>query len=235
MCISDAHDPETVTQFVATMLEGKLEGVPAVTDKCPQCKNELTLESTTRVPEVVINKPHECSTPEMNLPGVTIDLATEVRKSSISQKELWQLVPNLALEAEGRDGWGDNTSLCYKDGLWLVGNSTHGGRTPYVVDCFTGHLIRLHDFLEKQELHLLDDASVLSLASELDAQAVVDNFKSHIKEYENPPSYYTDEDWVKNAKWREETREKFNLGERFVREKTIICGCKNCERIFNLL
>lgn len=239
MWISDAHDPETVTQFVATILEGKLAGSPAVTGKCPQCKNELSLESTTRVPEVVINKLHECRTSDTALPETIasshVALATEIRQFSIGQKELWQLIPSLELESEGRSGWLDNASLTYKYGLWMVGSSLYGGRASYAVDCYTGYLVWLNDYIEKKELHFLDDASVLSLSEELDAQAVVDNFKSHIKEYENPPSYCTDEDWVKNVKRREEIREKFNLGERFVGEKTVICGCRNCERILNLL
>lgn len=235
MRISDAHDPETVTQFVATMLEGKLAGLSAVTSKCPQCKNELTLESTTKKLVIRINKPHECSASEVNLPGIDTDLATVVRKASIDQKELWQLVPNLELEAEGRSGWEDNAFICYEKGLWLVGGPSNGSRSWYAVDCFTGHIIRTDDFLNKKELHFIDDAAVLSVAPELDAQIVVDYLQDHIQEYENPPSYYSDEQWEKNRKWREEIREKHDLREDFYREKIVVCGCKNCERILESL
>jgi hypothetical protein len=46
--ISDAHDPGPVTQFVATMLVGRDKGLPATTDYCPRCLQDLTLENTTR-------------------------------------------------------------------------------------------------------------------------------------------------------------------------------------------
>lgn len=234
--IWDAHDPEPSSGFQAIALKGKLKGKLTGTKKCPQCDSELTMESTRKIPKVTTNKPHECYASEVNLPRVDIDLATKVRQSCIDQKDVWQLIPNLKLEAEGRSGWLDNASLCYEKGLWLVGSSQHG-RTDYAVECLTGHLIRVSDFLDKQELHFLDDVSVVSLGLELefDAQIVVDDFRSHIQEYENPPSYYSDEQWEKNRKWREEVRKKHDLRESFYREEIVICGCKNCERILTSL
>ena len=46
--IDDAHSRPT-TQFVATMLKGRLKGSAAVTDKCPKCGSKLSLKSTTIV------------------------------------------------------------------------------------------------------------------------------------------------------------------------------------------
>jgi hypothetical protein len=46
--IDDAHAPHVVTQFVAVILEGNLKNKPAVTDCCPKCSQELSLNTTTK-------------------------------------------------------------------------------------------------------------------------------------------------------------------------------------------
>lgn len=49
MVISDAHDPDIVEQFVATILEGDYKDSPAVTSKCPKCGESLSLDTTEPV------------------------------------------------------------------------------------------------------------------------------------------------------------------------------------------
>lgn len=234
--IHDAHDPAPVAGFDAVMLDGEHLGRSVGTETCPQCKSELTMESTTKSMVVSFNIPHECPSSDANLlPGVA-ELATEIRKSSIDQKELWQLLPNLRLEAEGRSGWSDFARLTYEHGLWLIGRSpSSGARTPYAVECASGYLVWIRDYIEEGEIHFLDDESVLTLAGKLDAQSEVDRLRSHITEYENRPSFYSEEEWKKTSEFREEVREKTGLSEIFRREEITICGCKPCKAIYEIL
>ncbi len=64
-----------------------------------------------------------------------------VRDYSRSQKEFWQRIPLLALEADGRDGFYDNYYRAYRQGFWALQSSVSRGYYSVYVDLSTGELV----------------------------------------------------------------------------------------------
>ena len=64
-----------------------------------------------------------------------------IRDYARSQKDLWQKLPYLDLQATGRGGFGD--SPCYREGYWIIQSSQmHSiGGYSVIVDCETGELV----------------------------------------------------------------------------------------------
>jgi predicted RNA-binding Zn-ribbon protein involved in translation (DUF1610 family) len=48
--ICDVHGNHVLNEFVATQTKGDLKGLPMTATHCPNCGNELTIESTRKVP-----------------------------------------------------------------------------------------------------------------------------------------------------------------------------------------
>ncbi len=94
---------------------------------------------------------------------------SEVRMWCESQVELWQQIPNLALEADGRNGYSANRSYCYNYGFWRIWeNSPRGGYLLCSVDCETGKLAYDIDSYKQGSLIIADDKSVVPLLTRLD-------------------------------------------------------------------
>ena len=121
-------------------------------------------------------------------------LVSLVRSYAEEQKELWQKVPWLALQANGRDGYSDHYSIAYGSGMWSVG--PEGSNYTDFVDCATGKLV-------DGELRDLSEARVLALASrmeELDAEAIINNLLDEGRK--GRPSYCSVEEWESTERWR---------------------------------
>lgn len=99
------------------------------------------------------------------------------------QKPLWQQVPWLAVQADGRDGWNDSYSRAYSWGLWTLPTMRNGYYVAFV-DCQTGELVTY-----PEKLRPLDGATVLQLSLEsIDAGKVVDDLREAGREPKWPSS-----------------------------------------------
>ena len=109
------------------------------------------------------------------LAGKRDELVETIREYSRSQKEIWQLVPNLALEADGRSGYGLNR--VHSQGVLGLRSTIHDGSFTVYVDLATGELVDPHTFHGKSRLVPARDVSVLEVLANLDAldaQKIVD-------------------------------------------------------------
>ena len=108
-----------------------------------------------------------------------MELVSGIRTWCKSQVELWQQVPNLALEAEGRSGYLDQYSYCYHYGFWRIWAPDHRGSTVLLtsVDCASGELA-VDVLFERKGLVLSSEADVLGLGAQLDdidAAAIIEH------------------------------------------------------------
>lgn len=69
------------------------------------------------------------------------ELVENIREYSLSQKEEWQKIPMLALEAEGRTGYSDTRSRAYTQGFWALEPATRNGKYQAYVDLATGEIV----------------------------------------------------------------------------------------------
>jgi hypothetical protein len=143
------------------------------------------------------------------------NLVKKIREYSRSQKELWQQVPWLALEADGRTGWG--YSRCYNDGLLELDACKSDGRYQALVDLATGDIINAFKFYNKvpPKIVLADDEEVLRLSfhmDQLDVKKFVGVLKREAKKHYG--SYY---DPQEQEARKTEIRERSNLQKIYVR------------------
>jgi hypothetical protein len=68
-------------------------------------------------------------------------LANKIRDYCQSQKELWNKIPWLALQANGRGGYCDEYSRNYRLGIIALGSGSSGGCYNYFIDLATGGLV----------------------------------------------------------------------------------------------
>lgn len=138
------------------------------------------------------------------LSASTKELVNLTRELSKSQKRIWQQVPFLALQADGRTGYSDQYSRAYRQGYWAVESTVHGGSYSVYVDLETGELVSAFD--PRKEAR---DEEVLMIASnpnQLDAVSLVTEIA---KDAERPiGSYYNAQE---QEKWRQETLKEYNL------------------------
>jgi len=103
-------------------------------------------------------------------------LVAEVKAWSRSQVALWQQLPYLALEADGKDGFRDDLSICYSWGYWQLEDSTpRGSYCLCSVDCSTGELVNQVASMSRRRLVLASDEAILPLLlrlDDLDAQRI---------------------------------------------------------------
>lgn len=129
------------------------------------------------------------------------DLVQDMRDWCESQVELWQQVPNLALEADGRTGFLGNWGYCYTYGFWRIWESTpRGGYLLCSVDCVSGKLARDTASFKKGELVLASDKEVAQLLmrlDDIDAQKVVENLTAHAQKPISPYITSVNPDWPK--------------------------------------
>ncbi|MFA6603754.1 MAG: hypothetical protein WCT10_02835 [Patescibacteria group bacterium] len=148
--------------------------------------------------------------PKKAIEKTTADLAESIRAYARSQKEQWQLVPWLALEADGRSGYLDNYSRAYNLGVWaLRATSSHGCYLIYV-DLATGELVQSYTFHNTRgKLVTASDREVLVLAThleELDAAMIVKELQ---KESKKPTNKFYEP--AEQAAWRGKIRRKLGL------------------------
>lgn len=138
-------------------------------------------------------------------------LAREIRAYSESQVHLWQLVPNLALEADGRTGFSEYFIPCIEDGFWQI--TTGAGHVLLSVDCATGRLAHYYASRHQQKLVDARDDDVLWLATrmdEIDAAGIIGRLSA--KAQMERPSYYSETEWERAERRRVDAREKYGLG-----------------------
>ena len=149
----------------------------------------------------------------------TIDISKNIRGYSISQKEFWQQIPSLALEADGRTGHSDNYGRAFRTKYWALNSSIENGNYQVYVDLRTGDLV---DAFHASDFSIMDytietekksvpaeDEQIIKLAfhlCELDASRILKELKKESKQPHG--SYYNTKE--KEA-WRKEMREKYEL------------------------
>jgi hypothetical protein len=132
------------------------------------------------------------------------DLANEIRAFCKSQVSLWQRVPRLQLEVEGRDG-GMRPQFQYQIidfTSWMI---TKGMTGPDVmrtfVDCTTGELYRFDHVLRGPALEV--DARVIALLDyleEVDAAKVIQTLEAKIARPR--PSWVSEQEEAARAEMR---------------------------------
>jgi len=150
---------------------------------------------------------------ESELNSKAEDLVAKIREFSKSQKELWQKIPYLSLQADGRAGYSDGLSRAYRNGFWELECSLVSGFYQVYVDLETGELVNASSVSARQA----SDKNVLKIAlnlEQLNAQKIITCLEERACQpyptYENP---------IKQDSWRVETKEKLNLTETYSRTK----------------
>ena len=150
-----------------------------------------------------------------SLEAKTNELDELIRAYTRSEKELWQLVPYLALQADGRSGYSSQYAVAYQKGLWIIEHSLDRFSSYTVaVDCATGELVSIPNTHEKA--HMADILQCASRLHEFDAAAVVLELR---KAGKAPYSSCYDEAKIKA--WRLNIQEECDLREMFVRKNEI--------------
>ena len=135
-----------------------------------------------------------------------------IRTYTRSEKELWQLVPYLALQADGRSGYSSQYAVAYQKGLWIIEHSVDRFSSYTVaVDCATGELVSIPNTHEKA--HMMDLLRCASRLDEFDAAAVVLALQKAGK-----APYFSGYDVAKTKEWRLATQKEYDLREVFVRK-----------------
>lgn len=153
-------------------------------------------------------------------------LVKQIRGYSKSQKKLWQQIPWLTLEADGRNGYLDNFSRAYHHGFWAIESSKSMGYYSVYVDLETGKLVdaffashsfSMHDIdiPKKSELKPAKNENVLRISiDELDASQIIQELKEKIRQPYSK-SYYPE----KQEKWRKDLRGDLGLEKIYKRKK----------------
>lgn len=143
----------------------------------------------------------------------TAALVRTIREYVRSQAETWQLVPYLALEADGRSGYSDNYARAYRQGVWAIESSARDGSYTVYVDLATGELVNPFSFHEQARCVDAYDSHVLALATnldQLDAAALVAGLEAAARK--PIASYY---DPQAQRRWRVTTRSELKLAPRY--------------------
>ncbi len=133
------------------------------------------------------------------------------------QKETWQLVPNLALEADGLSCWSDTYRSAYMHGMWKLG--IRGYKFEPCVDLETGELVwyshQQSTFVPLPNNNLLDIAKNIQ---QINASRVVNNLMEHINCGLQDYMPYTKESL---ERWKSEVRKTLGLGEYYSRPEFV--------------
>ena len=128
----------------------------------------------------------------------------DIRELSRRQKDLWQRVPYLALQADGRSGYSDNYSRAYREGYWALDASVRSGLYSVYVDLENGKLV--NPAVPKK---LASDEDVLMLAfslEQIDARAIVTDLYKRGKEHT-----WRGYDSGKQEAWRDSMQKAYKL------------------------
>lgn len=140
-------------------------------------------------------------------------IAEEIRKAVAIQKDLWQKIPWLALEADGRIGFSSKYACAYERGYLQLEASKINGRYRVYLDLDTGELFDAF-FIACGINVLASDENVVNLLRngyELNATETIKNLEQEAKKLQIL--------FLKNPKgWREEKRRKFGIEKIFTRK-----------------
>ena len=126
------------------------------------------------------------------------NLVVEVRAWCRSQASLWQQLPYLALQANGRTEFSGRLSTCHNKGLWFLEVQSIDWNFICAVDCETGEII---DHVESERLKcrvLAPDSAIVLLLlqpEELDASKVIQFLKEKAGQEENPNLWRVSRGW----------------------------------------
>lgn len=137
------------------------------------------------------------------------EMASLIRQYSRSQKELWQQVPYLALQANGRGGFSEHYSRCYSQGYWIISSSSNhsgGGFYTVIVNCETGELVYPHK-KEPASDHFLMNISI----EELDASKVIKDLKKHATWKNSEMIHFDDHTCKTPEEWRKKQAKKYGV------------------------
>ncbi len=138
-------------------------------------------------------------------------LVASIRDHVRSQKELWQQVPWLALQADGRAGYSGLNGRAYRTGYWAVKANRESGSYSVYVDCATGELVNAWaperlalDFEVAKFAFDMDQFNVAALLEEFKLDARRERHRA----IEQKPDF-----------WREDLAERLGLEKVYVRRK----------------
>ncbi len=136
------------------------------------------------------------------------ELIQLIRDYAKSQKDLWQQVPYLALQADGRGGFSDAYGACYHEGYWTIFSSQmHSiGGYSVIVDCETGELVYPY-----KKGPAPDHCLLLINIEELDAEKVIAQLKKRAKSKNSKIIYFGDEACKTPEEWREKQAQKYGI------------------------
>lgn len=164
--------------------------------------------------------------PRKRIQSLTSDLVERIYAYSASQKEHWQQIPFLALEADGRTGFSDVFARVYHTGYWALGRPIVHGSYQIYVDCADGSLVdaaSVSDFVyddvvitnTNKHARKPSQTATLSLAThleDLDAKAIVKDLQ---KQTTRP--YAKCYDPKKHDAWRDDLRARLGIETIFTR------------------
>lgn len=146
------------------------------------------------------------------------ELIEKIKSYSRSQKEEWQKVPYLALEADGRGGYSGQLSAAYELGIWMIDYWYCHGDNPLAIDCTNGEIIRFYTCENELILSKASDKDILGLAYELgyditqiETKKVIKDLKNQAKEKEGDPYHNGTHGKLSMEKWRTCLRENMEL------------------------
>lgn len=134
------------------------------------------------------------------------NLASEIRAFSRRQDDLWQRVPWLALEADGRTGYSERLMRAYLQGYWGLGPTLADGRFSVYVDLATGELVNSCEYNSRILAPTRDIIVLANYIKSLDASFVISELVVLGERL-----YRRDFDPEKQVEWRLFLRKKLNL------------------------
>lgn len=146
------------------------------------------------------------SFPYGHITDLAENLANEIRAFSRRQDDLWQRVPWLALEADGRTGYDGRLMGAYLEGYWGLGQVLEDGKFLVYVDLATGELVGRPDYNPRILAPTRDVLLLANHVKSLDASFVISELVRL-----GTRLYRSDLDPEKQAEWRVYIGKKLNL------------------------
>ena len=138
----------------------------------------------------------------------------KIRVYSRLQREYWQQIPLLALEADGRCGFSERLHKAYRRGCWPVPSLHKEDYYPLLVDLENGELL---DAFAREPKPARNDL-VLPLGlhlEELDAQRIVESLRHEAKA--GYASYYSPEKIEQTEQRRQRLKKELGLSRQYSR------------------
>ena len=130
-----------------------------------------------------------------------------LREWCASQKELWQQVPYLSLQADGVTGFLSSHQICYTQGIYSIRHQGYDQEFRAInVDCATGRLVQWGSL----QMEDADSSTILQFVDhyeELDAETIIANLKAQAA----AKSAYQPERTKEINAWRKAKAEELQL------------------------